>query len=171
MTENALLEGRAAAERYAWSEALDLLARGDAHQSLGPDDLMLLADSAWWMGKMRDCIAARERAYTAYLEQGHRRRAAYVAVKLVDHHSDLAETGVAAAWMQTASKLLAGEDECVEHGYLSLMKTFNAEDLDGMTAAARETRRIGERFGDKDLMAFGLGIEGMALVQGGDVDR
>ena len=171
MTQSAIVDGREAAGRYAWSEALDLLGQASARESLGPDDLMLLADSAWWMGKMRDCIAARERAYTAYLERGLPRRAAYVALKLVDHHTDLAEGGVAAAWMQTASKILAGEEECVEHGYLSLMKTFSAEDLDGMIAAARETRRIGERFGDKDLMAFGLGIEGMALVQSGDVDR
>src|SRR5688500_13751512 len=96
MTQSALIEGREAAGRYAWSKALDLLGQAGTRESLGPDDLMLLADSAWWMGKMRECIAARERAYTAYLEQGRPRRAAYVALKLVDHHTDLAEGGVAA---------------------------------------------------------------------------
>jgi class 3 adenylate cyclase len=174
MTQSALEAGREAAGRYAWSEALDLLTGADTQQRLEPDDLMLLAESAWWMGKMRDCIAARERAHAAYLAEGQPRRAAYVALKLVDHHSDLAERGIAAAWMQSASKLLAPEEECVEHGYLSLMRTFVAGmegDLDGVASAAGETRRIGQRFGDKDLMAFGLAIEGMALVQAGEVDR
>lgn len=171
---NAILEGREAAGRYAWTEALDLLGRADQEGDLSADDLMLLADSAWWMGKMRDCIAARERAYAAYLAQGTPRRAAYTATKLADHHADLAEYGIAAAWLQTATKLLADEEEAVEHGYLSLMNTFvagAAGDLEGLAAAAKETRRIGLRFGDKDLVAFGLAIEGMSLVNTGEVDR
>ena len=173
-SSTSLLDGRRAAERYAWSDALDLFARADGDEPLGADDLMLLAESAWWMGKMRDCIAARERAYTAYVAAGNPRRAAYAALKLADHHTDLAESDLAAAWMQTATKLLAGEDESVEHGYLALMQEMICAmtgDIDGVATAAKEARRIGERFADKDLVAFGLAGEGTALVRSGEVDR
>ncbi len=169
-----LLDGRRAAERHAWSDALALFGRADTDEPLGAGDLMLLAESAWWMGKMRDCIAARERAYAAYTAEGNTRRAAYAALKLADHHTDLAESALAAAWMQTATKLLSGEEECVEHGYLALMNEMlcaMSGDIEGVVRAAKDARRIGERFADKDLVAFGLAGEGTALVRSGEVDR
>jgi class 3 adenylate cyclase len=175
MTPSAtLLDGRRAAERHAWSDALDLFAQVESTEPLEADDLMLLAESAWWMGKMRDCIVARERAYQAYTAEGNTRRAAYAALKLVDHHGDLAEPGLAAAWMQTATKLLAALEECVEHGYLALMTELmcaHGGDIAGVVTHAREARRIGERFADKDLVAFGLAGEGHALVRTGEIDR
>lgn len=174
MTQTALLEGRDAAGRYAWSEALDLLTRAETDETLPPDDLMLLAESAWWMGKMRDCIGVRERAYAAYLAEGRPSQAALAALKLADHHADLAESGLSAAWMQTASKLLANEEESVVHGHLSMMNTIFAAkrgDLEGVAAAGAETRRIGARFGDKDLIALAVASEGIALVYSGEPER
>jgi len=174
MSESAVLEARKAAERYAWNEALELLGQADSSVDLGPDDLMLLAESAWWMGKMRDCIAARERAHKAYLAGGNPRRAAYAAVKLADHHADLAEMGVASAWMQNASRLLENEGDCVEQGYIELLNAAMAMsegNLDGVVTAATAMREIGGRFGDRDLIAFSLAGEGAALLQVGEIDR
>lgn len=174
MSTDLLTDGRDAAARHAWGQALDLLASADADVTLSADDLMTLAESAWWMGKMRDCIAARERAFTAYLRDGNVRRAAYAAVKLADHHSDLSEMPVAMAWAQKADALLANEDECVEHGYLALMHTFMAVgqgDVEGVARGAKEMRRLGAAFGEKDLIALGLAAEGTTLVRTGKVDE
>src|SRR5439155_1271449 len=82
-------DAREAAARYAWGDAFDLFAAEDAVAPLGPDDLDLMAECAWWIGKMRHCIALRERAQTAYRKQGNVRRAARVALDLAQHHGEL----------------------------------------------------------------------------------
>lgn len=163
---------RRAAASYAWAEAFELFGAADAEAPLDPDDLDSMADAAWWIGKMRHCIALRERAHAAYLKQGNNRRAARVAIELADHHSDLLEPSVASAWLQRASKLLESEPEGAEHGWLNLGYALanrdNAETSGSFAATAAE---IAGRHGDKDLMALGLSLQGMGLVFGNDVDR
>src|SRR5581483_1579196 len=105
-TTPALEAARASASRYAWAEAFELFGAADASTPLGPDDLDIMAECAWWVGKMRHCIALRERAYAAYLKDGNDRRAARVAVDVANHHADLMEFSVAMAWIQRATKML-----------------------------------------------------------------
>jgi class 3 adenylate cyclase len=166
--------GREAAARYAWNEALDLLTEADAASPLGPDDLVRLAEAAWWMGRMRDCITSRERAQKAYLDAGNRPAAARAALDLFDHHGDLQEFPLAGVWLQRAAKLLEGEPDCVEHGYLKMMHGFmarNEGNWERMNECAGEALDYGTRYGDKNLMAFGLAMQGMAAVLRGDVEH
>jgi class 3 adenylate cyclase len=165
--------GREAVARYAWNEALQLLTEADAAAPLGPDDLVHLAESAWWMGRMRDCIAARERAQKAYFDGGNIRAAARAALDLFDHYGDLQEFPLAGAWLQRATKLLEGEPDCVEQGYLKLMLGFmgrNEGDWERMDGHARDALDCGTRYGDKDLMALSLAMRGMAAIQRGDAE-
>ncbi len=158
---------RDAASRYAWGDAFDLLAAEDADAPLGPDELDLMAECAWWLGKMRHCIALRERAYTTYRKQAILRRAARVAIDLADHRSDLGELGDAAAWLQNAGRILDHEAEGAEHGWLSLARSVVARDEGDPEAAvqyAEKAARLGERHGDPDLLALGLAIQGVGLV-------
>ena len=113
-----LEKAREAATRYAWREAFDLFAAADADEPLGPDDLDAMGECAWWIGKMRHCIALRERAHAAYLKQDNVRRAARVAIELGDHHADLMEGGTATGWIQRAARLLDGQPEGAEHAWL-----------------------------------------------------
>ena len=55
--------GRAALARHDWQEAFDALAAADAAGELSAEELILLADAAWWVGRMNDSIDARERAF------------------------------------------------------------------------------------------------------------
>ena len=157
---------REAVSRYAWREAFDLFAAADAAEPLGPGDLNRLAECAWWLGKMRHCIALRERAHAAYLKADNPRRAARVAVDLVQHHADHGEIAMAEGWLQTATRLLEGEPEGAEHGWLLLAESFMARgqgDLQGAGDHAAEASEIGARHGDKDLFALGYSIKGVAL--------
>ena len=66
--------------------------------------------------------------------------------------------------LQRASRLLEGQPESVEHGYLELamaMTSSGVEDLMGHGAAMLD---IGSRFNDNDLQAFGLMVQGMAHI-------
>src|SRR4029450_2291435 len=119
MTElSTMPEAREAVSRYAWGEAFQLFAAADAVAPLGPDELDQMAECAWWIGKMRHCMALRERAYETYRKQDNLRRAAHVAIDLFQHYGDLGERGTAAAWLQNAGRLLEGQPENAEHGWL-----------------------------------------------------
>ena len=166
--------GRVAAARFAWAEAYDAYAVADSSHALGPDDLDRMAESAWWLGKMRDSIALRERAHAGYLESGNRPAAARMAARLAEHHGDLGEGSIATAWLNRGMKLLENEPESGDHALLKLtaaLLTRNAMELEQAEMYAAEACDIAARHGDKDRFALGLGVQGCTLVFRGEVDR
>lgn len=168
-------EAREAASRYAWREAFDLYASADAVAPLDPEQLDEMAECAWWIGKMRHCMALRERAYREYMKRDTPRRAARVAIDLAQHHGDLGEQGDATAWLQNATRLLEPEPEGAEHGWLHLALALVAHaqgEAEGVVEHAELASEIGGRHGDKDLFALGHAFHGISLVAGGaDADR
>ena len=164
--------GRDAVSRHAWHEGFDLLSEADRLEPLGPQDLEGLAQAAWWTGKLDKCIAARERAYSLYLEAGKPRRAAVVALEVANDYFWKLAHSIGAGWFNRAERLLAEEGDCVEQGRLSLMHGFAAAqmgDHEAALAAAQKTLDYGMRFADRDLQAFGLLIEGRTRVMMGEV--
>lgn len=165
---------REAASRFAWREAFDLFASADALEPLGAADLSQMADCAWWVGKMRHCIALRERAFAEFDKAGDRRSAAGVAIKLGDHRADLMELSDAAAWLQRATRLLEDEPECAEHGWLSFTRALMARvegDGEGMLRLTTEAAEIGARQQDKDLFALATALRGMGISYGIDLEE
>src|SRR5262245_66132311 len=84
--DDRLSAGRDALRRHAWHEALEQLHAADAAEPLAPADLELLADAAIWVGRLDDAIAVYERAHSAYLERGDRRRAGFMALQVAHAH-------------------------------------------------------------------------------------
>src|SRR6267378_2032366 len=65
-----LATAREALDRHDWHAAYDAAkANGEAGE---PEEeaarLVVLADASWWLGRLDDCIDARERAYAIYDE-------------------------------------------------------------------------------------------------------
>jgi ATP/maltotriose-dependent transcriptional regulator MalT len=155
-----------------WQETFDSLSKLDATGALGAGELEALGEAAWWLGRMQECTSARERAVAAYMETGHPRVAALVALRLFYTSSVRGDEAIATGWLRRASRLLDGEPEGVEHGQLRLAKARVARsqgDQDGELTHAREAIEIGTRFGDADLVALGQYIEGRLLVKQGSV--
>jgi hypothetical protein len=166
-TDDDLRAGREAAARYAWGDASARLAAADAASSLDADDLDVLAEATWWLGRTRDCIAARERAYAACLARGHHRRAALMATHLGEHHGVLLEMSVARAWLTRAEKLLDDDRDCIERGHLALILRL----FGGDSALAVEAIEIATRHEDRDLLGLALSVQGGILVRGGEVEE
>jgi tetratricopeptide (TPR) repeat protein len=123
---------------------------------------------------MRHCMALRERAYEAYRKQDDPRRAAHVAIDLFQHYGDLGERGTATAWLQNASRLLEGQPENAEHGWLSFARGIAARDEGDLVEAVRHAEDaavLGARHGDKDLFALGHAFQGIGLVFTDDPER
>ncbi|HYU81234.1 MAG TPA: hypothetical protein VFA31_00700, partial [Candidatus Polarisedimenticolia bacterium] len=111
-------DARKALDRHAWAEALTLLRQADAASGLDAEGLEMLADAAWWMAEPDESLAARERAHAAYASAGNTRRAAAVALRLGQDNGNKRAYAAAGAWLQRAEKLLEGDEDCVEYGYL-----------------------------------------------------
>ena len=98
-----LQAGRDAAQRYAWREVVESLRQAVASgEAATARDLELLGEAAWWTGSLEDSISARERAYSAYLSSGEKRRAALVGLALAKDNFAKGSGAVGKAWMQRA---------------------------------------------------------------------
>jgi class 3 adenylate cyclase len=168
VVDDSLAAGREAAARGAWREAYDLLQPAAA--TLGPEDLEQLAEAAWWLGRLDEAIGLRERAQAAYLDAGERRKAAQVALVISGDYFGKGDLAVSKGWFAKAERLLAGEPEGVEHGYLALFQGLNAlaENLGQAVEKAELAHEIGTRFDSRDLQALALVTKGRALVLRGD---
>src|SRR5439155_15562106 len=92
-------KAKTALHRHAWEEAFGLLSEADARGELGPSELELLAQSAWWVGQLPVAIGARERAYAALMKAGDKPMATVEAVRLGHDHLLKGVLSVANAWL------------------------------------------------------------------------
>jgi hypothetical protein len=165
-------EARKALERHAWGDALSLLRQTDATKSLDAEGLEMLADAAWWMAAPDESLEARERAHTAFASVGNSRRAARVAMRLAQDNGNKRAYAMAGAWLERATTLLEGDEDCVEFGYLLFVQAATGHPemgLEPTVALARRAADLGRRFGDPDLQAFAAMGEGLTLIAYGDV--
>ncbi|MGH2805721.1 MAG: adenylate/guanylate cyclase domain-containing protein [Actinomycetota bacterium] len=168
--ESPLEAGRAAAARNAWSEAFDLLNEADKDGVLTADDLDILAEAAWWRGKLEESIAARERAYTVYSAQGDERRAALMALWLSQDYFAKRANAIGAGWFGKAERILEAEPEGAEHGVLWLMHGMAASEMNQTEEALAYLDKgldLGTRYGNRDVLGLCLVVKGATLVKAG----
>src|SRR6186997_2912637 len=161
-----LEQGRELYARRAWSDAYDSLTRADELAPLAPEELELLARSAYMLGRDDDYLSGLERAHHAYSDSGEALRAVRCAFWIGHNLLFRGETGPAGGWFARAQRLLEREEQaCVEHGYLlivALLQHVFSGDAAAAHATATEVTAIGERFADEDLIAIGLMEQGHA---------
>ena len=165
-------EGNAALARGAWAEARAIfqqeLEAGDT-----VDALEGLSWAAWWVEDVATCIDARERAYRLSRREGDMRRAAMLALWVADDYLILrGERAIANGWFQRASRILEGLDRCPEQGWLDALLGYVAT-VDGDPAKAKvfaaQARELGRQLEVVSLEMFALAVEGLALVNEGEV--
>src|SRR5580765_5156183 len=172
MTDSDSLQlARTALETHDWQGAYDAYVAASTDLELTGDDLQRLAEAAWWTAHPVECIDALERAYAAYSREGNPRRAAYVALHLAEQCSERLQSAQAAGWFQRASRLLDGQPEGVEHGYLELAMAMTSSGVEDLMQHGAAVLDIGSRFGDNDLQAFGLMVQGMAHIAKAQVEE
>jgi ATP/maltotriose-dependent transcriptional regulator MalT len=163
--------GRALHAERAWSDAYEALSRADQMTRLEAEDLELLATSAYMLGRRDEYFGALERAHQAHLNAGEPLRATRCAFWVGMNLAQQGEMGRANGWLGRARRLVERERrECVEKGYLLMPLVFQQEasgDLDAAIATAAEAARIGERFGDRDLLALAGHQQGHVLITRG----
>ena len=167
---DALESGRERFAGRAWMKAYELLARADSETRLFGADLELLATSAYMVGRESEYLEVLERCYGRHLESGDRLPAARCGFWVALNLARAGEAGQANGWLGRTRRLLEGEEECVERGYLLLPEIFEHEargDWAAAGAVAAEAQSIGERLGDMDLAALAGHERGHTLIRRG----
>jgi DNA-binding CsgD family transcriptional regulator/tetratricopeptide (TPR) repeat protein len=170
-----LEQGRSAYSNRAWADAFEALSRANREQPLEPEDLELLAHSAYMLGLDDEYRAALEQAYHAFREAGDASRAARCSWWIGHNLLFLGQGAPARGWFARGQRLLEREGrERVERGYL-LIPTLLEHSAKGEFAAAYTTAgeiaAIGEQFSDPDLVAIALMEQGHALVRQGRTEE
>ena len=165
--------GRNAFARHSWREAFETLSNAQAMRALPAEDVERLAESAWWIGRVDDCIAAHERAYAAYMDQGTPQRAAIVAVRLAEDFINRQAKSIGNGWLKRAERLLQDVPECLEHAVLMRLHAVLALESEGNVdralGLARQTCDLATRFHDRDLQALAMHDIGRMLVSKGEL--
>jgi hypothetical protein len=159
----------AAFARHAWRESYERFAEADKAGRLTAARLESYAEAAWWCGNLSEALSIAERAYGAYVAAGERRRAARIAIGLIQDNRLKGAHAAAGAWLARAERLLENDHESAEYAYIRVVKGLVANDPDVTLREARAAREIAQRVGDPDVEAVALMQEGAALVTKGEV--
>ncbi len=170
--DEGLAVGREAFERRSWHEAVEVLAKADDQEPRGPADLMLLAESAWWIGRPEDATEALERAFSGYADAGESVEAALVAVQLSYLAFRRMAVPVAVGWVTQIEQLIAGEPESEAHAWLKMLNAaaalFIRQDMDEAIRLGDEAIEISQRQGSVDARAIAQSNKAQALISRGD---
>lgn len=170
----ALDQGRESLRKQAWASAFSQLSAVDREQPLEPLDLVDLAQAANLIGKESEGAEILARAHQGFLSRGEIQPAARCAFWLGFMALINGEQAQAGGWLSRAGRLLEGQPDCVEKGYLFLPTGFRSvHEGDGATAyqAFIQAGEIGERFGDIDLVTLARQGQGRALIRQGETAR
>ena len=165
---------RAAYGQRDWVAARDAFRAARAAAPLSGDDLYALANTYWWLGELDDALPLLADAHRELLAEGRPRTAALVALDTGYTCALRSEEAQASGWLARAVRLLDGEGDCAERGYLLYCDVESASeggDLDTALAGAREVVEIGSRFADRCLIALGALAEGRIRIKQGDLRR
>ena len=165
-------QGRALYAKKAWDAAYESLSAADP-ESLSAGDLELLATAAYMLGRDDAYLETWERAYDSRRRAGDLAGAARVTWWIGDYLRFRGDRARATGWFARGRRLLDRvPGDCVARGYLLLPTVHDhvsRSDHEAAAAAAVEAGEIGERFGDRDLLALAMMEQGHALVRQGHV--
>ena len=154
----------------AWRETYDALS---AEQTPTGEQLELLATAAYMLGREEEWATVLEQAFQQHSENGAQLRAARCAFWIGMHFALSGEIGRASGWLGRAQRLVEREErECVEQGYMLMPVAFQHEamgDYDGAAATAATAAEFGARFGDADLFALAVHVQGQMVCHCGRV--
>jgi ATP/maltotriose-dependent transcriptional regulator MalT len=172
-TADPLAAARDLRSRHDWLAALEAATTANVDSpELEAEQADLIADAAWWLGRLQECIEARERAYRLFDELGDRRRAGQCAVWLWEHHAIGARPAIAGGWLRRARRALEGQPDCVEVGALLLREAEIAHgsgSLDLARDLAGGVAELARNLRSADLEAEALQTIGRVLIDQGEV--
>ena len=134
----------------------------------------MLAQAALLTGREAEGADLLARAHQAFSSRGYAQPAARCAFWLGFTLLLRGEFAQAGGWLSRANRMLDGQPDCVENGYLLLpaaYRLFHSGDAVTAQAIFAQAVSFGQRFDDKDLLSLGLQGQGRALIRQGEIVR
>lgn len=155
-----------------WLSTYQLLVARQQESPLDPEDLDRLATAAYMIGRPAECVAYWTQAHQLSLARHDVAGAVRAAFRLINVLYEGEDVAPATGWISRAERLLAGNDDSVERGYLEFLAGFQAiasNEYEAARARFHRVTELGSRFGDADLIAMGRHGVGRSLIRLGEV--
>jgi DNA-binding NarL/FixJ family response regulator len=163
-------EGRQALEAAHWEEARVAFEDALADEET-PDARDGLGLALWFLGRVRDAIAAREQAVEGYARDGRCDDAARLAVWVSHQHLIGGRASAARGWLARAERVVEGTGTCAGQGWVAVERARHAENLEERIEHARRALAIARDTGAGDLEVFAVSLLGRAEVSAGRRDQ
>lgn len=169
-----LAAARTAFAGHRWADARAGFLAARACSPLSAKDTSALSEAAWWEGAIDESVSAAEEAYRLFLhgDEPDHRQAAMLAMDIGFSWFLRGEETLGSGWLSRAQRLLVGEPDCAERGYLQAVQIDAAlaqGDFDTAIEVARQVAATAARYADETLMAYALVGEGIATIKQGRV--
>ena len=149
-----------AAARDAFEAALAESDTPDAHDGLGL--------ALWFLGRIEEGVAARERAFDRFVRDGRCDEAARTAAWVSHQYLLAGRASAARGWLSRAERALE-DTRCEGHGWVTVERARHAESLEECAEHARRAMEIARETGAADLEVFALSLLGQAEVRAGRI--
>jgi ATP/maltotriose-dependent transcriptional regulator MalT len=133
-----------------------------------PDARDGLGLALWFLGRIEEGIAARERAFDGFVAVGRCDEAARTAAWISHQHLAGGRASAARGWLSRAERAL-DDSRCEGHGWITVERARHAETLEERAERARQALEIARTTGASDLEVFALSLLGQAEVRAGRV--
>ncbi|MHB8719543.1 MAG: LuxR C-terminal-related transcriptional regulator [Candidatus Dormibacteria bacterium] len=160
---------RAALDGGDWRAAVTD-AEAAIRDGAGGDAYLILATALWCGYQIDRAIIEMKAAYRCYTRESRPERAAWLAAWIaVEELTSRGNPAVARGWLQRARRFLEDRPACAERGWFLLWEAAFSS-AERLPAAAEEALQLARACGDRDLELESLLVQGVVLVQGGDID-
>jgi ATP/maltotriose-dependent transcriptional regulator MalT len=154
-------------ERAQWAAAHDAfeaaLAKSDtpdAHDGLGL--------ALWFLGRIEEGVAARERAFDRFVRDDRCDEAARTAAWVSHQYLLAGRASAARGWLSRAERALE-DTRCEGYGWVIVERARHAASLEECAEHARRAMEIARETGAADLEVFALSVLGQAEVRAGRI--
>ncbi len=169
-----LVRARREFEDGAWAAALDVWSGVDPQQ-MTPRDCEDAGEAAFLLGRRDDALAAWQRTYAAYLEEGDTEDAVRAAFHLAMTLTLSGEPAMGGGWAARAHRLVEDlAEDTVARGYVTFLDMYaalDAGDWPAATEAAETVSRVGQAHHHADLTAVGACSRGRLALYAGRVSE
>ena len=166
--------GRRAHASADWAAALDHLSAARSENGLDGDDLVLLAQSAWWLGRLDDSLALSEEAFRHFDRAEQVPDAVMTAFRLCLLWVTRGDMTIGAAWFNRGRRLLderADLDDSPARGYqLFLQAGMGLEEFPDSWAPRYATALddLARRVRDPAITALSMAVSEMTALRAGE---
>ncbi|MDP1849959.1 MAG: LuxR C-terminal-related transcriptional regulator [Solirubrobacteraceae bacterium] len=163
-------EGWHALERARWEAARTAFEAALAVEET-PDAFDGFGLAIWFLGEVKEGIAARERAFEGYAAAGRCDDAARVGIWVSHQHLIGGRASAARGWLARAERSVEGAGPCLGQGWVAVERARHADSVEECGEHARRAMAIARKADSGDLEVFALSLLGRTEVRAGRTEQ